>query len=468
MANKYMDSSLLDKAIIFATKAHANTERRGKGFPYIVHPMEAMEIVATMTSDQEMLAAAALHDTVEDTDVTVEQIRAEFGDRVAAMVASESDVFVSGVSEEDSWRDRKKAAIDRLAAAGHDSKVVALGDKLSNMRAIYRDYCKVGDELWKLFHAPGGKADHAWHYRGLADSLRELSDTFAFQEFEKLILEVFGEPEPELVDMNDYVESGDGFTAISYSHRTEQVMMKLYAPFIPPEVPRQELKRVNDVRALGIKTPPALGMVTDGKRIGVKFQRIIDKRSYARAISQDISSLKDYAIRFAHDCKALHQTECNTRNFPKISDLAKSAITRNTIYSDVQKAKMLKFFDSVPEATTCLHGDMHIGNIITDGKETWWIDLSDFTYGNPLYDFGMFYFVTYVCANQNERLFHITTEQMREFWKYFVEEYFEGEPVESVNEKIAPFAAYYILNFNLRGLVFPEMKAFIDSIFPDE
>ena len=189
MANKYMDSSFLDKAIIFATKAHANTERRGKGFPYIVHPMEAMEIVATMTSDQEMLAAAALHDTVEDTDVTVEQIRAEFGDRVAAMVASESDVFVSGVSEEDSWRDRKKAAIDRLAAAGHDSKVVALGDKLSNMRAIYRDFCKVGDELWKLFHAPGGKADHAWHYRGLADSLRELSDTFAFQEFEKLINE---------------------------------------------------------------------------------------------------------------------------------------------------------------------------------------------------------------------------------------------------------------------------------------
>ena len=58
-----MDTSVLDKAIVFAVKAHAGTERRGKGFPYIVHPMEAVEIVATMTTDQELLAAAILHDT---------------------------------------------------------------------------------------------------------------------------------------------------------------------------------------------------------------------------------------------------------------------------------------------------------------------------------------------------------------------------------------------------------------------
>ena len=191
MANKPLNTELLDRAIIFAVRAHAGTERRGKGFPYIVHPMEAVEIVATITPDQELLAAAALHDTVEDTDVTVEQIRAEFGDRIAALVASESDVFEAGVSEEDSWHSRKKAAIDRLAAASHDAKIVALGDKLSNMRAIARDYAVKGDELWKIFHAKDPK-DHEWHYRGLADSLRELSDTFAFQEFEALINQVFG------------------------------------------------------------------------------------------------------------------------------------------------------------------------------------------------------------------------------------------------------------------------------------
>lgn len=190
MANKPLNTELLDRAIIFAVKAHAGTERRGKGFPYIVHPMEAMEIVATITPDQEMLAAAALHDTVEDTDVTIERIREEFGERIANLVASESDVMVEGVSEEDSWHARKQAAIDRLAAAPSDAKIVALGDKLSNMRAIARDYAVKGDELWKIFHAKD-PSDHEWHYRGLANSLRDLSDTFAFQEFEALINQVF-------------------------------------------------------------------------------------------------------------------------------------------------------------------------------------------------------------------------------------------------------------------------------------
>ena len=196
MANKYMDTELLDRAIMFAIQAHHNSERRGKGFPYIVHPMEAVEIVATITPDQELLAAAALHDTIEDTDVTVEQLRAEFGDRIANLVHAESDQIngelFNGENEEETWHARKQAAIDRLAAAPHDAKIVALGDKLSNMRAIWRDYQVKGDELWKIFHC-SDKAAHEWHYRGLAASLKELEDTFAYQEFVRLIDEVFSE-----------------------------------------------------------------------------------------------------------------------------------------------------------------------------------------------------------------------------------------------------------------------------------
>ncbi len=173
MANKPLDTELLDRAIVFAVKAHAGTERRGKGFPYIVHPMEAMEIVATMTADQELLAAAALHDTVEDTGVTVEQIRAGFGDRIAGIVAAETDRLQDGEDERNSWRARKLAGIERLRGASREVKIVALGDKLSNMRAIARDYALIGDKLWE-------------------DALRELDDTFAFREFESLVNQVFG------------------------------------------------------------------------------------------------------------------------------------------------------------------------------------------------------------------------------------------------------------------------------------
>ena len=190
MANKPLDTQLVDRAILFAVKAHSGTERRGKGFPYVIHPMEAMAIVATITPDPELLAAAALHDTVEDTDITLDVLRAEFGERVAKLVADESDVFTEGKSEEETWHHRKKAAIDRPARAPHDAKIVALGDKLSNMRAIARDYAAQGDALWNIFHAKDPK-DHEWHYRGLADALRELQDTPAFQEFEQLINQVF-------------------------------------------------------------------------------------------------------------------------------------------------------------------------------------------------------------------------------------------------------------------------------------
>ena len=190
MANNPLNTELLDRAIVFAVRAHAGTERRGKGYPYIVHPLEAVGIVATMTSDQELLAAAALHDTVEDTDVTVEQIRAEFGDRIAALVAEETDEIPGQASEENTWHARKRATIDRLSKASREAKMVALGDKLSNMRAIARDYAVQGDALWNLFHAKDPK-DHEWHYRGLAEALRELDGTFAYQEFVTLIDQVF-------------------------------------------------------------------------------------------------------------------------------------------------------------------------------------------------------------------------------------------------------------------------------------
>ena len=187
---QHIDTSLLDRAITFAVKAHQGMERKGKGFPYIVHPMEAVCIVATMTNDQELLAAAALHDVIEDTDTTADDLKKEFGERVAMLVEAESDDKTGG-SKAETWHQRKQDTLDRLRNADLDIKIVALGDKLSNMRAIWRDYQVQGDGLWQIFHVKD-KPSHAWHYRGLASSLSELSDSFAYQEFVRLIDDVFG------------------------------------------------------------------------------------------------------------------------------------------------------------------------------------------------------------------------------------------------------------------------------------
>ncbi len=185
--NNPLDTSLFDKAVAFATQAHSGTERRGRGYPYILHPMEAAVIVATLTNDQEMLAAAILHDTVEDTDVSMDQIRELFGNRVAELVQHETAPLPDNVP----WRTRKEAQLTQLVHAPYDSKVVALGDKLSNMRTLASDYKAVGDQLWSRFHAPNGKDDLAWYYHSLAEALSELLGTAAYQEFVNLVDEVF-------------------------------------------------------------------------------------------------------------------------------------------------------------------------------------------------------------------------------------------------------------------------------------
>ena len=183
--NSPLDTNLVDKAIIAATIAHGGTERRGKGFPYIIHPLEAMAIVATITNDPELLSAAVLHDAIEDTSMTYDEIKDQIGERVANLVKEAPD------GRKLTWQERKQRDMDNLSRASRDVKIVAMGDKLSNMRAIARDYREKGDELWQIFRVKD-KATHAWRYRGLRDALSELSDTEAFKEFDSLVKEIFG------------------------------------------------------------------------------------------------------------------------------------------------------------------------------------------------------------------------------------------------------------------------------------
>ena len=468
MGNKYLETSFLDKAIIFAVKAHAGTERRGKGYPYIVHPLEAVEIVATITPDQELLAAAALHDTVEDTDVTIDDIRREFGEKVASLVASESDVVIEGLSEAESWRARKQAAIDRLANASHEAKIVALGDKLSNMRAIARDYARQGDKLWSLFHAPGGRKDHDWHYRGLAGALCDLSGTFAYTEFVSLIDKVFNEPQPEMIDMSDYEESGDGYTAVSYNHRGGKRMMKLYADFIPRSEPMKELRTSWEIMKMGMKIPAAYRLVTDGKRIGVEFQRITPKKSFARAVSQEPGKAESYGREFAREVKTLHSTQCNTLVFPSKDEFYRNAVNASQWLSPEQKAKILAAMDEIPAATTCLHGDLHVGNMITTGTENYWIDLSDFAYGNPAFDLGMFYLVSHLGIEEmTMKLYHMDCATMLRIWNAFVEEYFGSqEEYVKVEKRVRLCAALQMLYYSARNGMQPFEKKFILDNLP--
>ena len=183
--------TLLDEAINFAARAHSGQFRKGTNTPYILHPLEAAAIVASMTDDTEVIAAAVLHDTVEDAHVSVDEIAARFCERVAKLVNSETENKREDQPASDTWLIRKQETIQRLSKEKDLAvKMVTLGDKLSNIRAMYRDHLAIGDKLWERFNQKDPNM-HAWYYRAVADVTIELSQYPAWQEYWALVEKVF-------------------------------------------------------------------------------------------------------------------------------------------------------------------------------------------------------------------------------------------------------------------------------------
>ena len=192
-------NELLNEAIRFAVEAHAGQLRKGSDMPYVVHAMEVLSILAAISGDIELLMAGVLHDCIEDgllpdgnggmRPVTRADIAERFGERTADLVAAHSE------DKDMSWEERKTLALQELEAADDDLQNLILADKLSNMRAIARDFKAVGDDLWKRFHAP--KEKQSWYYSESIDAMdrRQYDEKAApfFWELNELYKDVFVE-----------------------------------------------------------------------------------------------------------------------------------------------------------------------------------------------------------------------------------------------------------------------------------
>ena len=103
--------TLFDLAMNYAIEKHSGQTRRMVNVPYVLHPMEVATIIGTMTDDEEVLAAAVLHDTVEDTDATIEEIRQRFGKRVSLLVLTETEDKREGQDPTKTWEIRKEESL---------------------------------------------------------------------------------------------------------------------------------------------------------------------------------------------------------------------------------------------------------------------------------------------------------------------------------------------------------------------
>jgi (p)ppGpp synthase/HD superfamily hydrolase len=180
---------MIDLAIEVAVRAHQNQIRKGTDIPYITHPLSVGIILAKAGCSDEIIIAGILHDTVEDTPITLDDLQDMFGEKVS--------MIVKAVSEPDKslkWEERKSHTQDFLKGASQEVKFVALADKLHNIRTIASDYVKIGEALWERFNR--GKDAQKWYYQGLVQALRDDSADEAYQflhnQFSQEVTGVFG------------------------------------------------------------------------------------------------------------------------------------------------------------------------------------------------------------------------------------------------------------------------------------
>jgi guanosine-3',5'-bis(diphosphate) 3'-pyrophosphohydrolase len=176
---------LLQKALRYATKAHEGQFRKTKGIPMITHPIRVAEILKDAGFSEEVIAAGYLHDTVEDTTVTIEDIEMEFGSKVASIVAGNTE------DKTKSWEERKQHTIDWIKEAPVRALIIA--DKWDNLQSMVHDFELMGESLWDSFNR--GKEKQSWYFTNVANNsftgLKEEEIPHFFHSYKQLVKSFF-------------------------------------------------------------------------------------------------------------------------------------------------------------------------------------------------------------------------------------------------------------------------------------
>jgi uncharacterized protein (TIGR02172 family) len=228
----------------------------------------------------------------------------------------------------------------------------------------------------------------------------------------------------ETIDLNDYIQTGEGGTAQAYTRKDGKTLAKLYNPGFEADRARAEFLTARTVFEMGIPTPEPYRLVTDGERFGAEYELIPNKRSFTRIISEEPERLQEISLTFASWAGKLHATPADTSRLRSYKQVLLQFYHEKDRVPETFKQRALAFLEAVPEPETLLHGDLQIGNIITDGDRTLWIDVGEFSYGCPEWDLAMIWIMCHrMNAQRAENLFHVTPETMKAHWDIFYPAY---------------------------------------------
>ena len=249
----------------------------------------------------------------------------------------------------------------------------------------------------------------------------------------------------ETIDLNDYVQTGEGGTSLTYTHKTRHTMAKLFNLVNEAELAEKEFLTARAVFEMDIPTPEPLQLVTDGERRGVEYELISNKRSFTRIISQEPERLEEISLAFAHMARELHTQKVDTSRFTSVKErLRRFYQEKGDLVTEEYKEHALNFIDKSPDADTCLHGDLHIGNIITDEQRNFWIDLGQFSYGEPEWDLGwMWTICNQIDGKRSDFILHLTPETLKAHWNIFIAAYLGTNDQKAIGQYTRRLMPYY-------------------------
>ena len=270
------------------------------------------------------------------------------------------------------------------------------------------------------------------------------------------------------ISLNDYVLSGGGFNGESYNLKGDpSVMLKLYFPG-KIQQPLDEMLLARKVYDMGIPTPePGEYVVTEDGRYGIRFKRILGKKSYSRATGDEPEKVAQFAAEFAGMCKQLHSTHVDTTQFESVKDRYYRLLSENPFFTTQEKDKLARFIADTPDEDTAIHGDLQYSNAIFVGDKRYFIDLGDFCWGNHLFDVAMVYLCCYLSGEDFiSETFHMPKSLAMKFWDNFVPVYFGSDiPQKEVDELIRPYAGLKTLIIERDSKCpMPEFRAALNTV----
>lgn len=440
--------NILEEAIIYATILHQGKVRKFSGNPYILHPIEVAQILSTMTDDAEIITAGILHDVVEDTDGTLEEIEKRFGKRVAELVNSESERKYPGEEKSLTWQRRKEESLLRLKNSQDVGvQMLWLADKLSNIRSLSGEYSERGEAIWQMLHQQD-PAMHRWYYKTVAETVElQLNKTGAFKELIKHINFIWpGTFDTSKTRYRKYREVsvagckliGKGAKGEVYRYDDELVIKVFNRNNTYRDVER-EIALSRRAFILGIPTAISFGIVSVGERYGAMYE-LVESETLSSCIARDPGQMEVYARMMAQLGHTIHRISVTPEDgFPDVKARLTQYVNTGIAYEDeALAARCLALIDALPAVDTLVHGDFHTGNVFLQKDEPILIDMDRLATGHPIAEISDLYYFYVVLGEDDpsvvENFMGFSYETARRFFACFLKYYLETEAEDRLRE----------------------------------